>query len=124
MLRGGARLTKRKRLDEVFRRLRHTPPASSGADALALLAAAINQVEDEHSGVAYDQLASRTMIPGPRMYPPLPDSRKPTMLRGVERYATVRHKILIAANGAIVIQHVSGAVELSVPGADGKEIDL
>ncbi len=116
-------LTKRQRLDEVYRRLAAAAPARNAAGALALLAQTINAVEDELSGLPYDQLASRTMVAGPRMYPPLPDSRRPGIVGGVDEYAAAKHRILIGANGAMSVRHDLGAVELSKPGADGKGIE-
>lgn len=114
--------TKRQRLDEVYRRLTAAAPAETAVAALALLARVINTVEDELSGLPYDQLASRTMVAGPRMYPPLADSRKAGIIGGVERFRAYRHHILIGPNGAISIRLDSGAIVFSKPGADGEKI--
>lgn len=113
---------KRERVREILRRLAAAPPVATAQAALDLIAHITNSVEDELSGEPYNAADAATLTASARMYPPLADSRTPTMLPGVSRYRTRRHHILIASNGAIVIRQVDGAVALSKPGLDGGEV--
>ncbi len=92
----------RDRLEEVFRRLRQRPRATSGTEALRQLCEVLEQVEDELSGISRQQPS-----PGPtrfdgRMYCPEedfvvrnPDGSLVALTRG--------HRIEIEADGSLRI---------------------
>jgi hypothetical protein len=109
------------RLEEFFRRLQRTAPFGSFDEASGTLAALLNQVEDELSGVPYDPESWRA---DGRMYPPQEDNRFVVQgFPGVIRMRTKAHNIFVAGNGAIEIQTVRGKIVVfSKPGSDGKEV--
>jgi hypothetical protein len=115
-------LPKHERVREFLRRLAAAPPAATEEAALELIATLMNAVEDELSGEPYNDVDASTMRAAARMYPPLADSRRSTMLSGVSQYGTRRHQVLIASNGAIEIRNDDGTVELSKAGTDGVEV--
>lgn len=49
---GEFRLTKNSRLRLFYERLHSVPPAQSHWEAFSLISTTLNQIEDEHSGVA------------------------------------------------------------------------
>ena len=66
-------LTRSERLAIFLERLSAAPAAGSAEEALILLAAMLNGVEDEFTTVLFD--LSGVQSDG-RMYPPLPDSAR------------------------------------------------
>jgi hypothetical protein len=66
-------LTRSERLALFIERLSAAPAANSTEEALILLAATLNGVEDEFTTIPFD--LSRSDSDG-RMYPPLPDSAR------------------------------------------------
>jgi hypothetical protein len=112
--------SRRQRLDEIYRRLAIAPPAGNEVEAMELLRFTVNAVEDELSGVPYDP---RNWRSDGRLYPPLDDSVREVAGRPhVKRFRSFRHNTFIAANGAIEIQTIDGAIEFSKRGADGKGV--
>lgn len=96
------RLTPRKRLQELYRRLALTPKAGSSEAALCELCEMLDQVENEFSGVS--QTAT---IPAPsendgRMYRPLEDHvvRKAD---GSILAVTRGHRVEISSDGSLQI---------------------
>jgi hypothetical protein len=115
--------TKAERLVEFFRRLAAAAPADTAEAALALIRDTLNAVEDELSGVDYDADLATMQMPSARMYPPLPDSERPSIIRDTRCFRARFHDIFVANNGAFMIRHHhSLRVELSKPGADGNEV--
>jgi len=56
--------TKRERLDEIFKRLRHAAPFRSGVESRRVLEDVMRDVEDEFSGVPENLDAVNTPIKG------------------------------------------------------------
>ena len=112
-------LTKAARLRLFLARLAAAPAAASHNEALALIAAVLYAVEDEHSGVPANPANWRT---DGRMYPPQFDyARASAELPGVTTYRSVAHRTLIASNGAITIIELStSTVLIEKAGGDGK----
>jgi hypothetical protein len=115
-----ATLHKNERFALFRQRLLDAPPASSLEEAFATLAATLNAVEDELSGIPNNP--SNWQNDG-RMYPPQRDHRRtPRNAPGVVRYRSVGHNTFIAENGSIRIEMISREVVLKKPGADGRII--
>jgi hypothetical protein len=90
-------------------------------EAYRALVSILEEVEDELTGIENDP--SRWKFDG-RLYPPQRDhwSRDPNHPR-VTRMRTRGHNVFIADNGAIEIREiVSGVVQFSMAGSDGKEV--
>ncbi len=112
-------LSKQERLRIFIEKLSAASPASSEEKALVLIATVLNAVEDEATSIPY--LPEQWMADG-RMYPPQLDSRR-TLSSDVARYRTRSHNTVIAANGAIRIETVSGKqVVLDKSGQNGKKV--
>lgn len=114
--------TKREWLEEFYKRMRLTPPASTYDEALALIRRIMNEVEDELSGLPMNPDPPLKSDDG-RMYPPKGDlvievPGKPA----VKRLRSRRHHIFIGDNGAIEIPSLEGLIEFSKPGADERSL--
>jgi hypothetical protein len=111
-----------KRLRAIQALLDAAKPASDHDEALALLTRIVNEYEDEHSGIRYAPEDARTIRDG-RIYPPEPDSEKPSTVPGARRYRTRGHNVYIGSAGAIAFENAkSEAIEFSKPGSDGQEV--
>lgn len=109
------------RLRELFSRLERHPPFTSFAEAYAGLVSILDAVEDELTGIPNDPPSWQT---DGRLYPPQRDHwfSVPDW-PGVTRMRTRAHNVFVAENGAMKIEDArTGAVILSKPGADGKEV--
>jgi len=122
---GDEPLSKRLRLDFAFDRLTVAAPATDHDEALRLIAAILNAVEDEFSGVPYnpDEPGSDG-----RMYPPDERFRYKNWQRlGVRCYRQVAHATFIADKGALVIRSRTGsklgAILFDKPGCDGRTVE-
>jgi len=107
-----------ERVQEFLRRLATAPPASNHDEAMQQVADILNRVEDEMTSIPYDPTFP---LNDGRMYPPRPDSRRSVPGRSdVTRYRNKGHSTLIGDNGAIeIIDHATGGVVFTKPGADG-----
>lgn len=99
-------IPKRKRLDEVYRRLKTAPDAATAAEVFRQLSNIINEVEDQWTSAAYNPSNWRE---DGRIYPPQADNlysvpEHPHM----SRYRTSRHNVFIGANGAIGVRQGRG----------------
>lgn len=97
-------------------------PVASFAEARRLLEGILNDVEDRHSGVPFSP--SEWAVDG-RMYPPQDDSEQKSSVAGVRMFRARRHRIGVAANGAIRITTAgtrTDAVVLDKPGQDGGRV--
>jgi len=112
-------LTKADRLRLFLVRLAAAPAPASHDDAFALIATALNAVEDEHSGVPANP--ANWQFDG-RMYPPQSDmARHSPDLPGVIVYRSRAHRTLIASNGAFTIIELSTKeILIEKPGSDGE----
>jgi hypothetical protein len=115
----GRDATRRERFAEFLRRLERVPAASSFEEAYRQLGDILNAVEDEMTSTPYDLASWRT---DGRLYPPQLDREMSVDRPGVRQFRSVKHFTLIAVNGAIEIQEVSGQVVLSKAGSDGKHV--
>jgi hypothetical protein len=110
------RLSLQERLALVYERLDKLPPVQKPEEAFKQLAATLDQVEDEFSGVP------RNPDPGlkfdGRMYPPREDFTERTADGGLQ--ATTRGNIInIAPNGSMsILSRKSGEEVYRKPGAD------
>jgi hypothetical protein len=113
-------IPKRKRLDEVYRRLMSAPHAATADEAFRQLSSIIDEVEDQWTSTPYDP--SNWRADG-RIYPPQSDNLHPVPEHPqVSRYRTSRHNVFIGANGAIEIQATGGSKEFGKAGADGRYV--
>jgi hypothetical protein len=96
-------------------------PVTSGEEALAVLSTTLNEVEDELAGIPYNP--ERWQTDG-RLYPPLPDSRRPVPgYPDVTRWRSKGHNTYIRENGAIEIATVpKGELVFQAPGRDGRGV--
>jgi hypothetical protein len=104
---GDEPLAKRLRLEFAFDRLTAAASATDHDEALRLIAAILNAVEDEFSGVPYnpDEPGSDG-----RMYPPEERFRYKNWERlGVRCYRQVAHATFIADNGGLSFARVPAA---------------
>lgn len=86
--------------------LANAPAANSGDEAFQLMAEALNQIEDLHSGVPY---APDEHLNDGRMYPPQVDAaRKVPGRPDWIRYRSRGHNTWITSKGAIRIATVPG----------------
>lgn len=110
-----------QRLEEFFRRLAQRLPASSAEGALTILVSTLNEVEDELTGIPYNPESWAT---DGRLYPPLPDSRRPVPgCPDLARWRSRGHNTYIRDNGAIAIVRVpDGATVFEAPGRDGRGV--
>lgn len=110
-----------QRLSEFFRRLAQRLPAASVDEALAVLTTTLNEVEDELSGIRYNP--ERWQTDG-RLYPPLPDSRRPVPGRpDVTRWRSKGHNTYIRENGAMEIVTVrEGEIVFRAAGRNGRGV--
>jgi hypothetical protein len=118
--------SKSERLAEFFQRLGTASPAASFDEAYKLLCSALDQVEDELSGLPNEPERWMTLD---RMFPPQSDRMSSVEGCDVKRFDNVRHFTYIAGNGAIEIRskrRKKGAIEVhfSKPGLDGRSISV
>lgn len=90
-------------------------------ETLAVLSTTLNEVEDELAGILYNP--ERWQTDG-RLYPPLPDSRRPVPgYPDVTRWRSKGHNTYIRNNGAIEIVTVrEGQIVFRAPGRDGRGV--
>ena len=109
-------------MEEIFRRLRQAPAASSFEEAYRLLCFTIDQVEDELSGLPNEPDQYET---NPRIFAPHPQMDRMSSIAGgqLKRFDNLRHLTYIAANGAIEIRgkHQVDAC-LTKAGSDGRSV--
>lgn len=116
---GLRRLSKAERLQLFYQALAEAPPASSVDEASALVSATLYRIEDAYSGIPRGDGARDDG----RMYPMMPDNRRDVQNRpDLVRDRSKKHNTYYSIAGAICIVSISGVVEFSKPGADGKEI--
>lgn len=100
-------LSREERLAEFFRRLGGAPPATSMAEAMALLAETLNAVEEEGTDIPFRP--DRWQTDG-RMYPPQEDNRRTTPgYPKVWRFRSLKHNTFVSECGGIEIQMVENA---------------
>lgn len=124
-------MEKRERLLEFIRRMESASLVATADEAMTLLAATLNAVEDEFSGVPNDPTGPNA---DKRMFPPL-DEKYVFSVPGREDlrgYFHVEHETIFGANGAILIRtrptrrnpNAAIRVLLSKPGLDGNKVNL
>lgn len=96
-------------------------PAASGEEALTVLSATLNEVEDDLAGIPYNP--ESWQVDG-RLYPPLPDSRRSVPGRpDVTRWRSKGHNTYIRENGAIeIVTLPKGESVFHAPGRDGRGV--
>jgi hypothetical protein len=116
-------VAKSVRLKVFFERLSIAQPANSQEEAFDLLAAVLNEVEDEMTTIPFNPANWRT---DDRMYPPQPDSiRDVPNHPNVKRYRSVGHNTYFANNGSIEITAITSEGEtllFSKAGSNGKGV--
>jgi hypothetical protein len=98
-------------------------PETDYKSARNLLDGTLNQIEDAHSGTAFDP--DMWMSDG-RMYPPHDDFERRSDISGARLFYSRGHRIYFGENGAIRIENRTGQdrgkIALSKPGSDGGHI--
>jgi hypothetical protein len=113
-------ISKRRRLDEVYRRLKTAPDAASADEAFRQMSNVINEVEDQLTPTPYNPADWRS---DGRIYPPQADNVHPVPEHPhVSRFRASKHNVFIGANGAIEIQATDGSKEFEKAGADGRYV--
>jgi hypothetical protein len=112
---------KAQRLQEVYRRLAQAHAAMTFMEMRSQLEEVLNAVEDELTDIPYDPLRWAT---DGRLYPVQDDNLYD--VEGNPRVRLLRARgsmVYIGDNGAIeILDAVSGVVEFSKPGADGRGV--
>ena len=115
-------LDKARRLAIFLERLAAAEPAGTFHDAMVLIAATLNGVEDEFTSIEFDPAQWQS---DGRMYPPREDSARDVPGReDVTRFRSVRHNIWVATYGAILIRTLDGEQLLDIPGRNGRKVEL
>lgn len=115
-------LDKGQRFAIFLERLATAEPVETHDEAMALIAATLNGVEDEFTSIAFDPLQWKN---DGRMYPPQPDSARDVPGRDdVMRFRSVRHNTWISIYGAILIRTLDDKVLLDKPGRSGQKVEL
>jgi hypothetical protein len=113
-------LSKKDRLKLFFQRLGEAPAASSADEALHLIAATLNAVEDQHSGVEFNPDA---WVDDGRMYPPTEINQRNSNHARLRRYRSAKHNTFLGENGSITIEDLDGKIFLKKAGADGSTVE-
>ncbi len=114
-------LSKKERFRIFLRRLKAAKCAASAGEALNLLSAVLNAVEDEFSGVSHNP---QSWEDDGRMYPPLEDNRHQVPgCPSLCRYRSANHNTFVGLNGSILIETCDQEREtlLDKPGWDGRK---
>lgn len=110
------------RFGEFIRRLHAAPACGTFADAFALLADTLDDVENLLSGVPFDPANPRH---DGRMYPPQADAYRPVAGRSdIHRYRSRQHNSYFSDDGAILILDIRGNIVLDKPDLNGRSITL
>ena len=116
-------MDRNERFKLFIQELMKAAPAATFEEARALLEMVLNDVEDEHSGGAFDPANWRQ---DGRLYPPQDDRELETEVPGVRIFKTVSHLVVFGENGAIRIEKFQSlpgdpdAIALDKPGRDGR----
>ena len=116
--------TREQRLRLFYRRMGASEPAARHDEAMAMLASALNDVEDEFSGVPFDEERAGT---DGRMYPPSERYRNLSFSRpGIHCYFQTAHATFVSENGAIEIRprrgRDLGTILFEKQGNDGRKV--
>ena len=114
-------LPKAQRFRLFLDRTNSAPAVSTFEDAYNLLCDTLNAVENEFTFIPYAPTHWRT---DGRLYPPHTDNMRDVEgERKVKRFRSLAHNTFIAANGAVEIQEVRGAVTIfTKKGSDGRSV--
>jgi hypothetical protein len=97
-------------------------PCETFDEAMTLLAATLNGVENEFTSILFDP--SQWQNDG-RMYPPQSDNARSVAGRDdVTRFRSVRHNTWVSTYGAILIKTDDGQVLLDKPGRNLRRVEL
>jgi hypothetical protein len=89
-----------QRILEFYRRLKALPPARDHDEAFARITHVLNEVEDELTNIVSDP---STRGRDGRLYPPQPDSERPSPDSQTRLYRTKAHVVQIGNDGSIRI---------------------
>ena len=111
---------KKERLQVFYDRLQQAPAAKTFDEAYRLIADTMTAVEDELTSIPNNPNSWQN---DQRLYPPLADSVRDVPGKpNLKRFRSFRHNTFIAQNGAIEIKTLSGSVEFSKVGNDGRGV--
>jgi hypothetical protein len=104
-------VSRRERLEELFRRLHAAVPSNSADEAFELVCRTLEQVEDELSGVPRADPAPPMDQDDGRMYRPMGNNIRRTRTGGIVA-KTKGHRITVASDGKIEIRsRLTGELE-------------
>lgn len=114
--------SKSYRLQVFISRLKAASPVATKTEAFALIAAVLDRVEDELSGIVANPANWRT---DGRMYPPQEDNARDSVAPpGITIYRNRHHRTLLWKSGGFAIVEVrTGDVVVVKPGTDGMRVD-
>lgn len=115
--------SKKERLDELYRRLRHKHPFASLSDARGALEIVMREVENELTDIP-EAVDPVTALTDGRMYPPHDDFLVKTSSSDVLCFKhRARTLTFIAVNGAIRIASSENVSLVDLKGRDGRTVD-
>jgi len=108
--------SKQERLDEFIKRLKKAKKSENADEAFNLIQITLNEL----TNILYNP--QNWMTDG-RLYLPQKNSERSTNNPVVKRYRSRGHNTLIGANGAILIEEVTGkTVWIDIPGDDRRKV--
>ncbi len=116
-------VSKRDRINEVFKRLRENAPFRSDTEARLRLVEAIKDVEDKLSGITENPYAAAGMLTDGRMYPPHDNFERRSGSSSVRVFKQKGHLTSFGKNGSLRIEGPESKIEIDLPGEDGRTVE-
>ena len=116
-------VSKRDRINEVFKRMREAGPFRSDIEARLILAETMKDVEDKLSGIPENPYAAAGMLTDGRMYPPDDKFERPSGSSSVRVFRQRGHLTRFGKNGSLRIEGPESKIEIDLPGEDGRTVE-